>query len=336
LDVVQQSRCRAHSRRALYDLRNLLASQPAKLHPAARAPKALDEPGPRLDLERPIGRQQQQAHPAQLASEKRQELERRRVGPVQIVEDDDEWRAFRGAAQERGERVEQAEAPLVGVGGRGNPEIRRAFPQRWHQSRDLRGACAELPDERAGIALGGMGANGLSPRPVRGSAGLVRARPPEHTSGGNRRASDDLLDHARLADARIARDRDQPPAARGGFAELRFEHADLVLASDERAAAKLGRPHGDGPSIYGPVPPASTRPEPAQGSVGRPMTRRQNVTIARTSASSETVFAGTAESGPTSVSAITPTTAAAARSASCRGMAPASMPSWISAAMPLR
>jgi hypothetical protein len=82
------------------------SAESAQLDATGRPSKALDETRSRLDLEQAVRDQQQQPHAAQLAGEERQELERRRVGPVQVVEDDHQRRAIRDPAQEGRHRVE--------------------------------------------------------------------------------------------------------------------------------------------------------------------------------------------------------------------------------------
>ena len=77
----------------------------------------------RTELGVAIGADHEHSGLGQLLGEEDEQQQRRLVGRVQIVEDDDERLAARGAAQEGGRRVEEAEASAFVIEGRGRGQV---------------------------------------------------------------------------------------------------------------------------------------------------------------------------------------------------------------------
>jgi hypothetical protein len=62
-----------------------------------------------------IRRDDHDGHVAELSGEKLQQEQRRRIGSVEIIDDEEKWLAPSGVAQESRNAVEQAEPRLIGV-----------------------------------------------------------------------------------------------------------------------------------------------------------------------------------------------------------------------------
>src|SRR4030095_11982373 len=222
--------------------------------------ETLDESRAGFDREWPVGAHQQEAHATELSRQEREELERRLIGPVQVVDDDDQRGALRGPSQERGARVEQPEAPLVRLDRRQRFQLGHMFPQRRHEPGDLLTARPKLGGERLRLAAGRVGADGLLPGPVRGGPQLLRTRAPYPPARRERHAGDELLDHPRLPDPRITGDGDQPSATVSGLGELGRKEPELFLPADERASARVVGNHArTGPILYVRDLPSSMR-----------------------------------------------------------------------------
>ena len=132
----------------------------------------------RVRLALAVGGDRQHRLVGQRARDELQREHRRDVGPVQVVEHDDERSALRDRDEQAGERVEEAKARLVGVQRRrlrGRAERGRQLRQ---QTGDPGGAVAEAGAQRGGVLAARERAGDLHPRPVRGRSAAVPARAP--------------------------------------------------------------------------------------------------------------------------------------------------------------
>ena len=204
----------------------------------------------RLELGLAVGAEQQRAARLRRADEVTQELERRAVGPVEVVEDQHERRLRAGLAEQRGHRVEEAqavarpEAPCV-LGGR-RAELAEQDPE-------LGGAHAEALAQRVERGARGPAAHHLHHRLVGRDRLLVEA-PVEHQRAVVARAAAQLGGQAGLADAGVAGQQDELARAGDRLVPVLLEHVELPRAADERVAAERGgqrRRPGDGRDLVG-------------------------------------------------------------------------------------
>ena len=146
-----------------------------------------------------VGAEYEDARPADLAPHVREQLQGRRVRPVQVVQHEQQRRALRNAAQEAGHRVEQPELRLLGV-GRGRLGQVREERAEIEDALELDGV--RLPLLAPGLlrVQVAVGAAELHPRPVRRRAlGLVGAAP-EHLRPARPGVRLELLRRAGLPD----------------------------------------------------------------------------------------------------------------------------------------
>lgn len=166
----------------------------------------------------------------QLAGKEGEELARRGVGPVQVVDHHQEWPAPRRRQEVLGHLLVEAEARFGGVAGGTSLE---SFGEAHGQG--LTGAAT-------GLVVVVQRPQHLDPGPVRRGAGCFGAAAPADghaLGGGNGRR---LLDEAGLADARFALDEDHAALTLGRL------HHSLDQASE------LGRSPHQGPLVAASVP----------------------------------------------------------------------------------
>jgi hypothetical protein len=158
-----------------------------------------------------IGGDHQQARPlvAELAGEKPQQVQRRRVGTVQIVEQDDDRLRHAAALEKSADAVEQPKARLLGGDCRGRRR-RDPLAQFGDQGGDVASAGAELGGHARRIAVVEAGPQHLHPRPEGGRALVLVAAAGRHSATARRGLAADLLGGAGLADARLAGEQDEP------------------------------------------------------------------------------------------------------------------------------
>ena len=134
------------------ELADLVAGEALQRQPGGRAREATErggELGARVRLGVAVGGDRQQRHVGQRARDELERQQRGGVGPVQVVEDDDERLALGGGGQQRGERVEEPEARLVGVELRGAGGLAERRGELGQQAGDPRRAGAERGGQRA-------------------------------------------------------------------------------------------------------------------------------------------------------------------------------------------
>ena len=188
---------------------DLVARQPLELEPAnaARAVPAADEAaqGMRpLQLVGAIGEDEQYLGVVQAAHEQRHQLERRVVGPVEVLEGHDERPVAPGAADGAEHELEQLRRLRALVA-----ECRRRAVrvELRHQPRQLGPRAAEQLVERVGRDLMGERAQRLGQRRERHRvAAELDAPAGDHPAAGRARRRPGLLDEPCLADARLAAD----------------------------------------------------------------------------------------------------------------------------------
>ena len=183
-----------------------------------------------------VGQQEEQAPVGRRVGEEGDEVERRLVGPVQVLEHEHDRCLGAEPADHRERLLEQAQA-RVGAGAAGECArlvARRAGEQprqlaRTFQLRRARERAQRLDERQVGQAR----------------ADELDAAADQHGRAAVLRPRRDLADHAALADPGRARDEHGPPVAQGGLAEHRVQRGQLLLAADEagpgRRPARTGR-----------------------------------------------------------------------------------------------
>ena len=183
-----------------------------------------------------IGRDHEQPRRPELAGEELEQQERRLVRPVQIVEHQDQGRAPRGVAQEADHRVEEAKARLLRIEARRLGQVGEDLPDLGDHARDLGAAEPEVLAQLSRLASGGVGAHDLDPGPERGCPLAFVAAPPVDLRAADARVGGELFRDARLADAGLA-DQEQDPRLPGeGVVEEGAAARHLLLAADEDSA----------------------------------------------------------------------------------------------------
>ena len=233
-----------------HELAHLELREPAELQAPQRplAAQVADQLVQRVavgDLALAVGAEEQ--HPARRgrAHEMPQQLERRPVRPLQVVEHEHHRRLRADLAQQRGHGVEEAEAlrvrlraahvpaPAGGgmVGGRG-PELRQ-------QDRELRRARAQPVAQGVQRRARRPPAQHLDHRLVERQGLLVEA-PVEHRRAVRVRAGGHLGHEPRLADPGVARQQHQRALSLGGLTPAALQEGELDPAPDQRVAIHRG------------------------------------------------------------------------------------------------
>ncbi len=165
-----------------------------------------------------VGGDDEDAGAGERLGERRQELERRLVGAVQVVEHDEDRRVPGEMGQGAADRLEERRP--VGRGG-GDAEL----------GQDHREVRSERPAARERVRFGPQAvAQRGDDRPVRRAAAVAR-RADQHERVAA--ACGELGRQPRLADARLAGEQDEAAAAGAGAVECRDEALELAVPTDE-------------------------------------------------------------------------------------------------------
>ncbi len=185
-----------------------------------------------------IGADHEEPRRTHLARQELQQQERRLIGPLDVVQDEDQRLRAGGVPQKGGDAVEEPEARLLGLErGRGR-EVGQPLTHLGYDLGDVRGARPHLGLHALCVAVVEVGTDDLDPRPVRRcTAGLVRASP-QDLEAAHTRIRAELARGARLADPGLTGQEDEPPLAAAGVVDRTAELFDLGLAPDEDTAGE--------------------------------------------------------------------------------------------------
>ncbi len=219
--------------------RDVVAAEPLERQARGRPREAAErrrEIRARVRLRVAIGRDRQERDVGQGPGHEQQRVQRRGVGPVQVVEHDDEWALLGDRGKQRRERVEAPEPRLVGVQLRGLRGRAERGAELRQQSRDPGRAGAEGGAQGGKVGAPAQRAADLHPRPVRGRAAAVPAASP--SPGGATRGGelDELARQRGLADPRLPGEQDQAAAARQRPLQGRLELGKLPLTPKKARA----------------------------------------------------------------------------------------------------
>ena len=214
------------------------ASSPPSVDPPqhALAAQAGEQRGERIAaLVRAHGREEHRALGRRRAHEVADQLERREIRPVQVVEHHQQRRGAGDLRQQRGERVEEPQplgallraAQRPAVAGRGHAELRQHDPE-------LGGARPQPVGQRRERCAARPAAQHLHDRLVRRRRLLVEA-PVQHDRAVGVRVSRQLGGEPGLPDAGLAGEHDEPAAAVRGLAPRRRRAATTSAARPTNA-----------------------------------------------------------------------------------------------------
>jgi hypothetical protein len=188
---------------------------------------------PPIDLHVAVGADDQQARVGQLPGDKAEQQQARPVGPVQVVEDEDQPTTRGRRVQAGGHGVEQAEPGHLGIQLGGRPwrplqvgQLGQELPQLGHLPSQLGGDLRRW-------AAGGIRAQRLTPGPVGGCARPFAAAPPRHPGLPRACLGAQLLGDAGLADPGLAGDERQPALAAEGAVEGGAELGSFGAPADQ-------------------------------------------------------------------------------------------------------
>ena len=225
---------------------------------------------------------------------RRAEVERRRIAPLQVLEHDHHRRESGDGLERLRDLAQHALAghaeELVSEGG-----AVRLGDQPGELGDPARSVAPQQRDDRRGVAAASEPAEGLEDRPV----GLARPRSLEALPASHRQAErvrarrQEKIDQGRLADAGLARDEDEAPTTGEGALERRFQPRHLRGAADEGSSIEClgalarrdrkkarGRARGGGGSRGGSVGSRLAQ-DLADEAVAAPMDRREKAWLAR-------------------------------------------------------
>ena len=171
-----------------------------------------------------------------------QEQRRRRVRPLQVVEDQHRRPLPRDERQDACDRVEQAVPAHLGLDGKRFPELRHAPCEAGDQAAQLAELRPELAGERGVPAFRDEVVDGGHERLVRHER-LRVGSPVEHDRPGGVRFASELTGESRLPDPRLTTEHDELPRAVTCTCVAVTHAPEDRLTPYERLVAALEREH---------------------------------------------------------------------------------------------
>ena len=183
-----------------------------------------------------VGADHEQVGRGEVPAEVREQVERALVGVVEVLEHQAEGNLGGSAAEKRHDGLEEAEAILLGCGGRRRLHL-EAVAQFRDDARHVRGARAQLLPERRGVPVEDVGAQRLDEGEVgQGQRAFLVTVSREGAATGRGDVGAELLADGGLADARLPHHHHQPALAGAGGVEGALERGELPFPPHERAA----------------------------------------------------------------------------------------------------
>ena len=198
-----------------------------------------------------IGRDDEETRVGEIGRDELEQLQRGAVGPVQVVEHDDEPGRLRDRGEEAADDVEEAEARAIrlrALARPGAPGMRsRSTGNTWASSAPhgpTAAATASRPDVIDPAPERGV------PRPEGGRRAVLPAASPPDRDTARLGLGGEYAREARLADARLAREQHHPAAPVEA----------LVRAARSSASSCSRSINGKGSSVMTRTPPRNGRP----------------------------------------------------------------------------
>ena len=229
------------------ELADLVAAEALQRQAGGGARQAAErdrELGARVRLGMSVGGDRQQRRVGQRPGDELERQQGRGVGPVQVVEHDDERLLLGRRRQQRRERVEEAKAGLVGVQLGGSRGFAQRLAELGQQAGDPGRARAERGTQRREVGGARERATDLHPGPVGGRAATVPAASPRPGGPARRGVLDELARERRLADSRLAGQQDEAAAPSEGALERRLELRKLAAAPHEARTTTVAQACG--------------------------------------------------------------------------------------------
>ena len=219
---------------------------------------------PATQLVRPVGRDEGQPLAPHGPYEEAEEVQRRRVGPVQVLDDQQHRSGCGQPVEHREQQLEQ-----LCAGGRHRRRL-AGRSQLGQESGDVRPGPAEHLVERLGRGRAGEVTEDVDHRGERHAlATALDARPGQHPYASGELLGAQLLHQPRLADAGFAAQQDGVGLAVGSPADDVAEQLELLAPSDE---GRADAPGGHGVRLEQPPcaegPPSAAEADSA--ALGRP------------------------------------------------------------------
>lgn len=198
----------------LSDLIPLESAQhdPLVLHLAAQGGQRLGKGMSTVELHVPIGPDEEEPPPCRESRHVAKQADGSGVRPVEVVEHEQQRAALGGRQQELGRGVVEPCPLLVRLELRQRGEIGKALAQSRDDAVHRRPARAEVLAQRLGIGALQVLGERLGERRVRRLALALETAPVEHAGTATPRARGELLERARLPDARLSHHHDDAPA----------------------------------------------------------------------------------------------------------------------------
>ena len=165
-------------------------------------------------------------------------VERRGIGPVQVVEHHDEWLVTRQASQGGRDRLPEPEACRLWVLGWWRFEVGHELLHRWDHRREVSGSRSEGVGDGSPVAPVEEVSDDLHPWPERRSAASLVAASPDDDRAGLCGLVGDLLDEARLADAGLTGDEGDSASSGANRGQIGAQCRHIVCAADQREAGR--------------------------------------------------------------------------------------------------
>ena len=165
-------------------------------------------------------------------------VERRGIGPVQVVEHHDEWLVTRQASQGGRDRLPEPEACRLWVLGWWRFEVGHELLHRWDHRREVSGSRSEGVGDGSPVAPVEEVSDDLHPWPERRSAASLVAASPGDDRAGLCGLVGDLLDEARLADAGLTGDEGDSASSGANRGQIGAQCRHVVGAADQREAGR--------------------------------------------------------------------------------------------------
>jgi hypothetical protein len=181
----------------------------------------------------------EQAGFAELAGEELQEQKWGLIRSMQVVKNEDERDGLRSVRQEGGHSLEEAEASAFWLERQRLGQLGEKVTELGKELGEIRSARTQLLPERLGFRLADERAQGLHPRPVRGSATRLPTASNEHSPSAGAGLTDQLFREPALADPRLTDEQEETASARDGILETRQQLLELCFATDERTSRCL-------------------------------------------------------------------------------------------------
>ena len=251
---------REDSRRQLNETSHIWFGEPAHVEAArhALAPELRDgrsERVTRADLDLPMRADKHDARLRELSSNELKQEQRRRVGGVEVVENDQERLRRPCRTEEGGRRIEKPKPRVLRIVRRRCQHVSQQLTYLGHDLRELRGARPELSTQVLWDLDADVRPQCLHPRPIGGRPTRFPAPAPQDTDALLLGSSGQLIRQPALADPGLASDEEEPAAPLHRVVEPGDQLAELALSPNKHIAGTAAR-DVTRTNLHGPIVPS--------------------------------------------------------------------------------